>query len=274
MNFNSAPGQVLNVQAGPLQSSLASAGPIATRINTAGVPGLVGGDALAAQQQNVNDALYRQATSRLDPQWANSQRDLETQLQNEGINQTTNPDAWKRAMTQFDNAKNDAYNQANYSAIGQGVSAANTLFNQGATANSQLFGQAATQAQQQNSGQGQLYSQNLSSANLANSAQNQKFQQSLANAGLQNQGRQQSISETTALRNQPLSELNSLIRGTPIQQGNFGNAYQGNMASPDIQGAIQNQYQGQLGAYNAGVSSDNSTNSGLFALAGTAAMAF
>lgn len=64
------------------------------------------------------------------------------------------------------------------------------------------------------------------------------------------------------------------MRGTPIQQGNFGQAYTGNMASPDIMGAIQNQYQGQLGAYNAQVAQNNASNSGLFSLGGAALAAF
>jgi hypothetical protein len=79
----------------------------------------------------------------------------------------------------------------------------------------------------------------------------------------------QRIAQTTALRSRPLNEVAALLTGQQVQTPQ---AYQpGNVgvAPTDVIGAYNNQYQGQLAAYNAAQQSQNAATGGLFGLAGT-----
>jgi len=65
--------------------------------------------------QGVADQAYKNYTSRLDPQWQHSQAMTENQLVNQGLRPGT--EAYDNAMRDFNNAKNDAYTQANTASI-------------------------------------------------------------------------------------------------------------------------------------------------------------
>lgn len=65
--------------------------------------------------QKVADKAYGAFTSRLDPQWQQQQQQEETQLRNQGL--VPGGEAYNNAMRVFNNAKNDAYQQANLGAI-------------------------------------------------------------------------------------------------------------------------------------------------------------
>lgn len=172
-------------------------------------------------QQQVTDALYQQQANILDPQFARSQARLENQLANQGI--TRGSEAWNNAMQEANLQKQQAYESARQSAIGQGVSAAsglyqNQLAGMGAAnqALGQQFGQGVTAQQAQNAAQAQQFAQNqaqqqaynqalaqqfsqgLQGATFANQAQQQAYQQSLANAQMQNQARAQQLQEALA----------------------------------------------------------------------------
>lgn len=69
----------------------------------------------------VSDAMYAQATSRLDPQFQQRDNEVRTRLANQGL--TPGSAAYDRAMGNFTRERNDAYNIANYSAIGAGETA-------------------------------------------------------------------------------------------------------------------------------------------------------
>lgn len=68
-----------------------------------------------ALRQQAADTLYKQSTSRLDPQWQLDQQRLENQLTQKGIAQGS--DAWKNAMESFQRSRNDAYDQARNDSI-------------------------------------------------------------------------------------------------------------------------------------------------------------
>lgn len=78
-----------------------------------------------ARNQAVTGA-YNQATSRLDPQWAQSNEQLGSTLANQGLD--PNSQAYRNAMLQQSQAKNDAYGSAMNSAIGQGTAAQQATF--------------------------------------------------------------------------------------------------------------------------------------------------
>ena len=82
-------------------------------------------------------------------------------------------------------------------------------------------------------------------------AENQAFSQ-----GLNAQG--QMISQIGQERQIPLNEYEALSGGTQVQGAPQANPATSQTSAPDIMSAFNNQYQGQLAKYNAGVSTDNS----------------
>jgi hypothetical protein len=176
--------------------------------NSAKIQTNLGLDPTLLNQQAV-DALYKANTQYLDPQFAQSQAKMESQLANQGI--TRGSEAYNNAMFNFNNQKQQAYTDARNQAIGQGTAAAQGLFGMGLqgaqfgnTALGQQFGQNVTAQQLANAsaGQnnanaqtnmgltnaalGQQFGQNVTSANFANAAQQQAYNQAQGNAQFQN----------------------------------------------------------------------------------------
>lgn len=107
---------------GPLAGAAQGWGQQAANAAGMGMP-----DVSGIRDQTIQ-AAYGQATSRLDPQWAQRQGSMDTQLANQGLDPTT--EAAQVARQQFGQARNDAYGSAMNSAIGLGNAAANDAFNQ------------------------------------------------------------------------------------------------------------------------------------------------
>jgi hypothetical protein len=188
-----------NQQAGALGAGLNNSAKIQTSL---------GLDPTLLNQQ-ATDALYKANTQYLDPQFAQSQAKMESQLANQGI--TRGSEAYNNAMLNFNNQKQQAYTGARNQAIGQGTAAAQGLFGMGLqgaqfgnTSLGQQFGQNVTAQQLANAsaGQnnalaqtnmgltnaalGQQFGQNLQAGQFANSAQQQAYNQSLGAAEFQN----------------------------------------------------------------------------------------
>lgn len=290
-SYAGAPAQVTNVGGTRVQTPW-DAGELIRRVNygniqndldVSKVPDLIGGDKLAEDLATQRDALYKQQSAFLDPQWKQDQSDLENKLIQQGIAQ--NSDAWNRAMGDFGRNKEFAYSNARNNAITGGGAEQSRLFGLGLAANQNAFGQALSKGQFHNSAQAQGFGQELSNAQLNNSAQQQmydqlmrsqgtQFDQNLANANLQNQGRNQYINESNYLRNQPLNELTAIRNGSQVTSPQFSGIPQALVGNTDIAGLYNNQYQGQLAGYNAGVATNNSQTQGLVGLAAAAAAAF
>ncbi len=125
--------------------------------------------------------------------------------------------------------------------IGQGSQAYNTEFDR--------FNQAKNDARNQAILQG---------ANYGGSLQDQALQR-----------RNQGINEYTTQRNAPLNEYIGLTSGVQVQNPSFGSqGYQGSQPV-DYAGLINQNYQNQLGQYNAKVGSNNATQGSLFGLGGS-----
>lgn len=236
-------------------------------------------------QQQVTDALYNQQTQYLDPQFAQSQSRLENQLANQGI--TRGSEAWNNAIAEQGRQKQQAYESARQSAIGQGVGAASTMYgNQLAggqfvnAAQAQQFGQNQAQQQAYNQAQQAAFDQALANANLRNTAQSQLFGQGLSNAQLTNAAIQQDFANAQALRNDPINMLNAVRSGSQMQtsaQPAVGVSSPGQMATvsgPDMLSATTAQGQYNQGLYNAQQAGQSNQMSGLMGLAGTGMMAY
>lgn len=88
------------------------------------------------------DAIYGQQKSFLDPQWNDQQKQLEDKLSQQGI--PVGSEAYSNAMTQFNNAKTQAYQSAQDSAVAGGSAAAGNLFNLALAGQQQNIGQQET----------------------------------------------------------------------------------------------------------------------------------
>ncbi len=208
----------------------ASGGPLQRNLDYSGLTALPGTNDFGAEQKRMADSVYGQAASRLDPQWQQSDSDLKSQLAAQGISEDS--DAYRRAEDNQGRSKNDAYNQAIYSAQ-----------QAGSAEQSRLFGMALSARQQ---GQGEVDSQ----GQFVNTAQNQAFNQDAANVTLNNSARQQQIQEASYLRNMPLNDIAALLSGNSVNDPSFSAVPQVGVAAPDYQGAAYQSYNGQMNAYN------------------------
>ena len=180
-------------------------------------------------------------------------------------------------------------NTAN-SALGQVNSAVNQGFNFNALPKQQVdagqTGQDAIMARLQpqfgrdeNALHAQLANQGITQGSEAyNNAQdafgrakNDAYSQAaLSGIGVGQQARQQALQEQEFGRTEPINIINSLRTGNQVQMPSFVNsAQQQATAGPDLLGAANASYQGQLGAYNAQKASGNSFTSGLFGIGGS-----
>lgn len=191
---------------------------------------------MSADRQKVEDALYSRYRSRLDPQYQQMESGLENNLSNKGIFEGS--EAYQKARQNFLTERNDAYDQARTSAVIGGGQEESRLLNE----------------LRQNMGFG-------------NELQQQQFANSLG-------GRQQQLQELMGQRQLPFQELTGLyglLNGNQAPQ--FGNTPGVNVNPADIQGAFNQQYQGQLNAFN-NQQQTNSANTGAAAgLIGTGIMA-
>lgn len=247
--------------------------------------------------QQVQDALYQQQTQYLDPQFQKSQARLENQLANQGI--TRGSEAWNSAMQDFGNQKQQAYESARSSAIGQGVNAASTLygnqlagiqtgnqalgqqFEQGLqtgqfanTAQQQEYQQMLARMEAQNTAMGNQFNMGVTNANLANTAANARYAQDLSNVNLYNQGLQSDFQNAQTLQQNPINILNAVRSGQQMTAGAqpqtavSAPSQMATVAGPDILGATSAQYNAQLGAVNA----QNAANSGMLSGIGSLGM--
>lgn len=83
-------------------------------------------EASEATRAAVENALYQQATSRLDPEWGNKGSALEAQLAAQGITQGS--EAYNREKDTFSRGQNDAYSQARRAATADSTNEMAKLF--------------------------------------------------------------------------------------------------------------------------------------------------
>lgn len=259
------------------------------------VQGQVGGNQDLARLI-ASDANYRQSESRLDPRFGREQRALEQKLANQGLG--VNSTAYQSAMQQFSQGKNDAYDQAQLSAIREGEAAAQGQFgrqlSQGQFANqaaAQMYGQNLGASDFFNRAAGQQYGQNLGAAQLNNqaqqqgfaqelaryqadqSSQNQQFNQGLANAGLSNAARQQGLQERAYVQNQPINQLTGLLGLGQVGMPQGVSYSPTQVGQTDVLGAYALNQQAQNAQYQAQMQNRSGLMGGLFQLGSAAIMA-
>jgi len=220
-------------------------------------------DSGAQARQKAEDAIYKSATSRLDPQFQQQQTNLETQLANQGISR--NSEAYTRAMDDFNRSKTDAYGQAQNQAFMGGGAEAQRSQGMDLALRGQQVGEIGQQGAFWNQAAGQGFGQDIAGANARNQAQMlgmnfglqqqqqafgqnqqagaQNFNQSMALANYQNQLRQQQLQEAMTQRGFSLNEMQALMNGQQVNMPQFGSYGQaGNAGGVDYSGAGQQQF--------------------------------
>jgi hypothetical protein len=235
----------------------------------------VGPNDFSADGKRIADSVYNQATSRLDPRFAQRDSDMKSALANRGI--TENSDAYRRELDNFGRDRNDAYNAAQYSAQQAGANEQSRLFGlelqKGSFANTaqqQGYDQATGTAGFNNNAAGQQFGQNQAQFAAGNTAQNQQFNQNVTDANFENTARGRSIEEATYLRNLPLNDIASLLgTGSGVQNPNFANVSQVGVAAPDYQGAVYANYNAANDRYKTDMQNRSSGLGSIFGLAGS-----
>lgn len=138
------------------------------------------------------------------------------------------------------------------------------LANQGLTPGSQAYQTAMSNFGLQKQ---QAYQSAMNQATSGGAA----YQAQLNQTGLANQAQQAQL--YTQQYQEPLNLYSSLMSGTQPTMPQFSGLNASQAAPTNVLGAYQNQYQGQLNAYNTQVGSANSATSGLFGLGGTLGLA-
>jgi hypothetical protein len=258
---------------GSINNQYGSGGPIQTSLNFSNLPAIPQAGDFASMGQQINNSVYNQATSRLDPQWQLQQQQLASTLAAKGV--TEGSQAYQNAMDEFQRQKTDAYNQATYSGIQQGAAEQQQLFGMALQGRQQGVAETAAQGQFANQAQQQGNLQNLQAGTFGNTAQQQAYTQSLQNANLNNAAQAQAVSQYGTQRNAPLTALSSLLGNVTgaggVQNPNYINAPQANVAGVNYAGMVQDNYDNQMKAYQQQLAQQQSALGGLFGLAGSVA---
>ena len=222
-------------------------------------------DNFSADRQRVEDSLM----ARINPQLNLQQDKLRQQLSDQGIRYGS--DAYNNAFTPYNQQANDA----RFGAI-----------NQAGAEQARMNQMAQAQGQFQNAAQQQIYDQLLGRGSFANAAQGQQNSQNAAlagfgNAGLaqqlaqqqsgfnaQNAQRNQYMQEQYQQRNQPLNEISALMSGSQVQNPNWLNSPQSQIATTDIGGLINQNFAQQSQNYQSANQNWQSTMGGLLGLGG------
>lgn len=209
-------------------------------------------DDFSADRTKVEEALM----SRINPQLENDRSALEQRLANQGI--MPGSKAYDTAMSQNSQASNDARMQA-VLAGGQEQTRLAQLANQQAT-----FGNNAKQ---------QMWNNQYQTTQGNNALAGQSFadQQSIFNA--QNTQRNQYLQEQYQSRNQPINEISALLSGAQVTNPNFVNSANSQIATTDVAGLINQDYQNRLGAWQQQQAQTGSILGGLFGLGSSMIMA-
>ena len=215
-------------------------------------------------QQETTDALYKANTQFLDPQFQRGQADLENKLANQGI--TPGSEAYNRAMQDFGNQKQQAYESARNQAIGGGMQAAQGMFGMGLQggqftnqALGQQFGQGATAANFANQAALQGFGAGMQNANLNNQVLQQLFGQNISAANLQNAASNQDLLQEQLRQQAPINIINALRSGQLMNVANIPNVavsapgQMANVAGADYLGAAnaEGNYKSNMAQANA-----------------------
>ena len=204
------------------------------------------GNDLPQFDSSYRDTVANQLMQKMQPTHDYQQRQLETKLSNMGFRPGT--EGYNRELN------NLAQRQSaeRYNALDASGNEAQRLYNMQMGTAQQGYQQNLGAAQFQNQALGQASALDLARMQAENQAMGQQYGLNQQYANAQNQLRQQALAEQLQRRGTSLNEMNALLSGQQVsmpQMPSFNTA--GLAQTPNIMGAMQSQYDAQLGAYNA-----------------------
>lgn len=256
------------------QSTIPAGGPLAR----AGMRGMMGGNQFSqigqygsvpgqggmmgspgeGYAQKAGDAIYNQATSRLDPRYEQASGALENKLYNQGLR--PGDEAYDTAMQNFERDKTDAYQQAQYGATMGAGAEGSRLFGMDLSSQQAQQGLQGAQFQQAQALRGEAgdiaggqFDQQMRLASMADQQRRQLGQEQLAFGGqgfnqqmqaaaFQNTQRQAAVAEEMQRRGMGINEINALLYGQQVQTPGMP-SFMGATKSetPNFLGAAQSQ---------------------------------
>ena len=109
-------------------------------LNYNAAPALPGVNDFSADRQRIEQALMGRARGELDTRYNQETADFEQQMANQGVD--IGSERYQRERTQFDKARNEAYNDANFRAMIAGGDEQSRLFGLGLQARQQSVSEA------------------------------------------------------------------------------------------------------------------------------------
>lgn len=212
-----------------------------------------------ATRKRVEDAMYAQAKSRLDPQWEQTRR--EALDRRYAMGQREGDPSFNGTEDTLGRAQNDAYNQAIYSSIEKGGAEQSRLFDMAMAKRQQGVGEINNQGNFRNSALMNQYQQGLGNAqmgtqvSIANAGNatsagiasaNNRMQGALAGLDYNRQGQ---VLGNQALQQGWQNDLTGAGFNNQVGQQEFGNALQGQdqqmkIREQAIQDALRQRYTG------------------------------
>ena len=242
---------------GQIPTDFADVGGPQRGLDYSGVSRLPGTDDFSKESQQINDAVYNQATSRLDPRFQQEQSAMAASLAAKGV--TEGSSAYNKAMDQFNRSKNDAYNQAQFSGIQAGANRQGQLFGMGLQARQQGVGEVNNQGQFANSAQQQAFQQAQARGEFGATQQQRQYDQSQGQAQFGNQAQQQEYEQAAgrgtfanAAQQQAFGQDQSRMdAANQAQQQGFSQAQTNAAFRNDAQNTAFNQASANAGLSNA-----------------------
>jgi hypothetical protein len=220
----------------------------------------------AGTRQRVEGALF----DRMRPEQDRARDRMHTMLMNQGLSPGT--EAYNRQMDALGRQENDARlaaimsgGQEESRALGNALEAAdfrNRARGQAFGEDEALFGRALTRASFRNQARGQAMGEIEG-----------RFGRDLRSATFENQARAQALQELMGSDAATQNLILAMAGLNQVQTPQMFAPGMPNVAAPDYQGAVGQQYQGQLANYQARMQQRNAMLGGLFGLAGTAGSA-
>jgi len=245
-------------------------------------------DDFSSDRARVEDSLFQ----RMNPQLQQDRDRLRQQLADQGIQYGT--EAYDRAIASADRQTTDA----RLAVTAQGGQEQQRMMDMAAqragfqnAAQKQAYDQALGRGQFSNQAQIEQFQKDVGAGTFANQAEKDKFTQEASRAqfnnaaqaqelarqnavfNAQNTSRGNYLTEQAALRSAPINEILALQSGSQVQQPNFVNTGNQQIANTDVAGIINNRFSQELDIYKQQTSNVNNIIGGLFGLAGSGAKA-
>ena len=236
----------------------------------------------------VSNAVYAKAKALLDPTYGRMQQDLDQKLVNQGL--PIGSEAYGQANDVFGRERSNAYNTAAQDAIIQGAQEEQNQFGRALSTRQQGVNEIAGALSGAQTQSGAEYGRQANTRQIQSGDISDIFQRELAKRGQQSgefgddfarrQGQQEAVfsgeraltaddqSRALTQRQQQYNELAALLGGQQLNPLNAsGGGLDTSSAFANQQAGRNQQYQGQLADYNAGVASNNSNTAAMAAIA-------